>query len=85
MRGPSHSSKFSTWLGPWGHGPSDHCWRCSGAAGTEKFWDHFERDSYKPGHVTPRDMSDASGSDTDPKGPVVPYNAYDDVNFEIMV
>ena len=30
-------------------------------------------------------MSDASGSDTDLKGPVVPYNAYDDVNFEIMV
>ena len=56
-----------------------------GAAGTEKFWEHFERSSYKPGHVTPRDMSDASGSDTDPKGPVVPYNAYDDVNFEIMV
>ena len=55
-----------------------------GAAGTEKFWD-ISSAQLQAGPCHASRYERRFGSDTDPKGPVVPYNAYDDVNFEIMV
>lgn len=56
-----------------------------GAGETDEFWPHFERSNYRPGEVGERDMSDAAESNTDPTGPIVPYNAYDTIDFSQLV
>lgn len=55
-----------------------------GAVKNQKFWEHFERSTYKPDSLTPRDMSDAAGSDTDPQTTTIPeymIDAYSAVDF----
>lgn len=50
----------------------------------QQFWPTFNREAYKPEALTPRDMSDAAGSDTDPQTTELPQyiiDAYSAVDF----
>lgn len=56
-----------------------------GAGPADEFWPHFERAQYRPGSVTPRDLSDRAETHTDPTStnhvPGGPVNVYDAIDF----